>query len=469
MESNIAEHLTQGDLEKDIIGAFIANKECIAKTILQPKHFLNDTNKRMFILLKNYYQKHKEIDMPELFKQYDGNIKVQQVILSYIDYTSEYVVGIMSEFQRDEKKLIKVWQKEESKKYFEEYINGRIDYKTLKIQLDEINYNQFFKNILDISKDIEDTTPINTKEREYTEIQQLDYLTKGIEYGTLNVWSSVTNGGKTTLMTQFAKNFIKKDKKVFYFNGEQTAKEFKNNLFVSMCSKGQIQYVKDTNNENIIDIMPKDDVLEQLNIVVRDKLYVYNNEIPKNDIETMISVMEEAYDKGVRIFFIDNFMQLDSSEMLDQQTRIIEKFKRFARDKNSIVMLVAHPRKLNFGTTRLNIFDISGTQNISNKSANICTIIRKDTMTDLEKDIIFKYLLENDYNLEECDSVIEVLKTKGNKNGVVGLTYDRELKIFQEARKITLAEKEHILAEIEEEKFERKDRKKGRKNEQQDS
>jgi hypothetical protein len=208
-----------------------------------------------------------------------------------------------------------------------------------------------------------------------------------------------------------------------------------------MCNKDQIQFVKDKNNERIVDIMPKEEMSRYLNGLVRDRLYIYNNDIPKNDIDTMITVMEEAFRKGVRIFFIDNFMQLDNSEMLDQQTRIVEKFKRFARDRNTIVMLVAHPRKLNFGTTRLNIFDIAGTQNISNKAANICTIIRKDTMNESEKDFITKYLLDNNYLLDDCDSIIEVLKTKGNKNGVVGLKYDPDLKTFREVKRLTDEEK----------------------------
>lgn len=435
-------YMYDGDLEKDIIGTFFidTSNECIAKSILRPEHFLDETNRKMFNLLKLYYAKNKNVDIFEILKDYDTRKDVQKTINSYYHYAVTYVIGT-SFFKKNEQRLIERWQKETSAKLFESYKAGKIEYKTLKIKLDEINQNQFFKNILDISSDIEDTTPSNNKKREYTGFSQLDYLTKGIEYGTLNVWSAVTNGGKTTLMTQFTKNFIRKGKKVFYFNGEQTAKEFKNNLYVSMCNKDQVMYVEDENNRKIIDIMPKDEVTRYYNSLFVDRLYVYNNEIPKNDIETMISVMDEALRKGVRIFFVDNFMQLDNSEQLDQQTRIVEKFKRFARDNDVIVILVAHPRKLNFGVTRLNVFDISGTQNISNKATNICTIMRTDTMSESEKDILSKYLYENGYLLDNCDSVVEVLKTKGNKNGVVGLVYDRDFKTFREVRRLTDEEK----------------------------
>lgn len=440
MYLNSEEYLKDGNLEQDIIGMFFIDDKCMSKTILQPYHFTNDANKKMFLILKDFYKRKGNLQIQELLKEYEGNLKVQQVISQYYSYASTYVIGA-SLFNDNEQKLIGKWQKTESLKLFNRYNNNEIDYKTLRIKLDEINQNQFFKNLLEISNDIEDTTKNNTKVREYTNIRQLDYLTKGIEYGTLNVWSSVTNGGKTTLMTQFARVFVRKGKKVFYFSGEQTSKEFKNYLYIGMCTKEQLDFVKDKNNENIIDIMPKPEVTDYLNKILQDKLYIYNNDIPKNDIDTMISVMEEAYKKGVKIFFIDNFMQLDNSEMLDQQTRIVEKFKRFARDRNSIVILVAHPRKLNFGTTRLNIFDISGTQNISNKATNICTIIRVDTMSESDKDSIRKYLYDCGYLLDNCDSIIEVLKTKGNKNGLVGLTYDSDLKTYKEVRRLTEEEK----------------------------
>lgn len=433
------EYINEKDIEKEVLSCFIADEkcECISKTILQPKHFFNERNREMFIFLKNYYNRNKHLDIKELLKEEDEIIK--EISYCY-NYAGSFYTGI-EYFRADEERIIKKWQKAATQQLTEQLINNKIDIKAFKIKLDEINQNQYFKNLLDMATEITDTTPNNTKEREYTGINQLDYLTKGLEYGSLNVFSGLTNSGKTTFMTQVAKNFMYNSKKVFYFNGEQTGKEFKNNLYVSMCTKDQIDYVKDKNNPRIVDIMPKKEVLEILNDSFKDILYVYNNNIPKNDINTMLSVMEEAFRKDVRIYFIDNFMQLDDSEQLDKQTRIVESFKRFARDRNSIVILVAHPRKLNFGTSRLNIFDISGTQNISNKATNIYTIIRKDTMHENDYNGMNKSLLDNDYLIEDCDAIIEVLKTKGNRNGVVGLKFDRDLRVYKECRRLSEEEK----------------------------
>ena len=102
-----------------------------------------------------------------------------------------------------------------------------------------------------------------------------------------------------------------------------------------------------------------------------------------------------------------------------------------------IVCLVAHPRKTQFMKNRLTIFDIAGTQNIVNKSTNICSIMRTDMINDIELEDISKHLLQNNYDIKDCHAIIEVIKTKGNACKMVGLKYDSELKLYVEARKIS--------------------------------
>lgn len=429
------------DLEKIILGTFILDeKNYISSTILEPKHFLDKRNRNIFIFLVDFYKKNHTLNISQLMLGIT-DVFQRQVIFEYfsnVDITDKHY------FEQNQKKLILKWKKFATKELLTKYNNEEIDYATLKIKLEEINMNQFFKNILNISDDVKDFGNVS-KERELTKIQRLDYLLKGLEYGYIYLWTGVTNAGKTTLMIQVAKELLKEGRKIFYFSGEQTAQEFKNYLFVSMCSKEQISYIKDPHNSDIIDIVPNDSMLNYLNDLLRDKLYLYNNEIPKNDIETMILVMEEAYKLGIRIFFIDNFMQLDNSELLEQQTKIMEKFKRYALTKNVIINLVAHPRKTQFSSSRLNIMDISGTQNIANKASSIITITRVDSLNEHDYDYAKTCLGQNGYSIDSCNAFIEVLKTKGNGNGLVGLVYDKELKIYREARKMTHEEHDNFI------------------------
>ena len=327
--------------------------------------------------------------------------------------------------------------------------DNQIEIITNQLKNKQIEFSEFSKQMFELTKDDFDDEELLTLdkinnlteiEREYTEIRELDYLIKGLEYGRMNLWSGITNHGKTTLMIQIAKECLKKHKKIFYFSGEQSAEEFKNYLYVGMCNKDQLEFLKDKHNERIIDTKPKDEIINYFDNIYSKELFLYNNNLIENDINKMIKVMRKAFNQGVRIFFIDNFMQLDNSEMLEEQTKIVEQFKRFARDKKCIVNLVAHPRKTQFQKSRLTIFDIAGTQNIANKSANICTIMRKDMLNDSDLEEVKKVLLLNDYDIERCDSILEVLKTKGNACKMVGLVYDKETKTYKEACKMRSAE-----------------------------
>ena len=190
---------------------------------------------------------------------------------------------------------------------------------------------------------------------------------------------------------------------------------------------------------------PLDEIVKYYDDIYQNDFVVYNNDVIQNDIVKMMKVMNKAFNQGTRIFFIDNFMQLDNSEMLEEQTKIVEQFKRFAMKNKCIVNLVAHPRKTMFSKNRLTIFDISGTQNIANKSTNICTIMRTDLLPEAEYEEVGKLLLLNNYDIEKCQAVIEVIKTKGNACKMVGLYYDTELKQYMEARKVNPDDAERML------------------------
>ena len=76
----------------------------------------------------------------------------------------------------------------------------------------------------------------SSKERVLSGIEELDWLTKGFELGCITIWTGLTNAGKTTVLTMITKQTIQQGHKVFYFNGEQTKDDFKNNLYKQSVS-----------------------------------------------------------------------------------------------------------------------------------------------------------------------------------------------------------------------------------------
>ena len=317
------------------------------------------------------------------------------------------------------------------------YIQAQEDYKNKKI-----TKAQLMSKLNEIEDD-EDEAPITIDtikqevsiEREYTNIKELDYLTKGIEYGRVTIWTGVTNAGKTTMVTQFARECLLNGKKIFFFAGEQSASEFKNYLYITMCKPDEIEYTEDKHNKTIRDYKPIDSKIKEFDDMYKNKIYLYNNNNKKHTISSLFKSMDYCIKKGVRIFFIDNFMQIENTEKLEEQTNIIEKIKQFAMRNNIIINLVVHPRKMLNRTSRLSLFDISGSQNISNKASNIISIMRTDNLSKEDYEIIKNELAKNYYDIEECKSVIEVLKTKGNGGKMIGLTYNPNNKTYEEVNR----------------------------------
>lgn len=421
------------DLEFRIFACILMHPEIIDQFDFEDKYFKYSGILHYMIEL---YYKYQGLDTNILI-QNDKTNKALNLIVELLDYEINWknVFGYY-------KQLKEAWR------------NNNIDSVTANFKRKEITYQEFTKRMFELTNDDFDDEELLkpkdigneiTVEREYTYIDELDYLLKGLEYGKLNLFSGITNHGKTTFMIQLAKNFIRQHKKVFYFSGEQTAEEFKNYLYVGMCTKEQLEFVRDTHNPRIYDTKPTDQVLQYFDNVYANDFVVYNNNIVQNDVDKMIKVMKKAFNQGVRIFFIDNFMQLDNSEKLEEQTRIVELFKRFAMKNNVIVCLVAHPRKTQFMKSRLTIFDIAGTQNIANKSANICTIMRTDLLNEADYKEIENGLANNSYDIKDCDAVVEVLKTKGNGCKMVGLKYNKEIKNYYEARRISMEEYKRII------------------------
>lgn len=281
----------------------------------------------------------------------------------------------------------------------------------------------------------------NSKDRLLTGIKQLDYMIKGFELGCVSLWTSATNGGKTTMMTMIIRETIKQGEKVFMFNGEQTKEDFKNNLYKQSVTSNNIYDVK-YKDTNIHDYYVKDTVLEELKKLYGDNVILFDNE-NKRDINTLLYAMNEVHELyGVKMFVLDNLMQIDitnTNNIYLEQTELMEQLRTFAVNKKVHINLVAHPKKDADNLIRPSIYSVSGSMNITNKAFNVCSLIRKDHLDKAGKEYksLKKYLLNNRYNIEDCDEIIEVLKTKGEYCGVIGLTYDSLRKTYIEIERMT--------------------------------
>lgn len=302
-------------------------------------------------------------------------------------------------------------------------ILGKTEVKEMYYRLDDIKYT---------------TVP---KARTLSGIEELDYNTSGFEMGCITIWTGLTNAGKTTVMTMIAKKTIEQGERIFFFNGEQTKEDFKNNLYIQASSKKDL-IRKQYRNSIVYDTFVKEEKARELEKIYGNKIYIYNNEVER-DINSLLYAMEELRkEQKIRVFFLDNFMQIDikSENVFQEQTNIMEKLRTFAVNKKVHIHLVAHPRKIERFQVRLSLYDIAGSSNLSNKAYNIISIMRMDKIKNdnKEKEKLERELLELNYDLNTIDTVLEIIKTKGqnHKSNLVALKYDRELRTFEPSRKI---------------------------------
>ena len=289
-------------------------------------------------------------------------------------------------------------------------------------------------------------------ERILTGFNDLDYFTKGLEVGVTLLVAN-TNAGKSTFVQGVIARAIEQGYKVFSFAGEHTAQSFLQLLYHQNSTKKDYVPIAYKNwkgeDTNIADWYITEEREKAIKKKFDGKLFIYSNKA-KRDIDTMIDAMRSCYEEqGARFFVIDNMISIDniSSNVFAEQTAITEKIRTFALNYKVIVLLVAHQRKNEKGSFLIDIQDVAGSQNISNKAYNVIAQYRTDMLNRDSKDYetLTRELAKCGFNIDKCDGVLSVIKTKGNSNGYVGLKYDSETKTYRQADKISQTEADKIF------------------------
>lgn len=292
-----------------------------------------------------------------------------------------------------------------------------------------------------------------SRERILTGFNDLDYYTKGLGIG-ITLLVANTNVGKSTFVQGVLAKAIEQGYKAWVFSGEHTADSFLQLLYHQNSTKKDYVPIPYKNwkgeDTSIVDWYITEEKEEELKAKFTDKLFIYSNKAPR-DIETMLDSMHDCYkNKGVRFFLIDNMISIDniSSNTFAEQTRITEVIRTFALNYKVFVLLVAHQRKnAERGGFLIDIQDVAGSQNISNKAYNVIAQYRTDMLSQESKDYdrLKSEMAKCGFDLTKCDGVLQVLKSKGNGGGYVGLTYDSETLTYRQATKITKTQADKIF------------------------
>lgn len=292
-----------------------------------------------------------------------------------------------------------------------------------------------------------------SKERILTGFDDLDYYMKGIEIGVTLLVAN-TNAGKSTFVQGVLARAIEQGYNAWAFSGEHTAESFQQLLFHQNSTKADYEPIPYVNwkgeKTNIVDWYVTASKEQELKSRFKDHLFFYSNKAPRT-IEAMLDSMTECYKtKNTRFFLIDNLISIDNitSNVFAEQTRITEQIRTFALNNKVFVLLVAHQRKnAEKGGFILDIQDVAGSQNISNKAYNVVAQYRIDMLPKEVKDYdrLTKYLADCGFDITKCDGVLQVMKTKGNGYGWVGLKYDAETLTYRQADKVLKTKADEIV------------------------
>lgn len=205
-------------------------------------------------------------------------------------------------------------------------------------------------------------------------------ITKGLRCGELVVLTGPTGSGKTTFLSQLSLDFAKSGKSCLWGSFEIKNVQLLRKMFMQFCKMSDLSVLK----RERIEVLAND--FEQL------PLY-FLNYFGGTDIDEVIEAMDFAvYKYDVEHILIDNlqFMMPRGSvrrrlnfDKFDSQDAVIDRFRKFATEKQVNVILVIHPRKEE-ETTRLSLASVFGTGKATQEADMVMILQRLNGGTAIE-------------------------------------------------------------------------------------
>ena len=205
-------------------------------------------------------------------------------------------------------------------------------------------------------------------------------ITKGFRCGELVVLTGPTGSGKTTFLSQLSLDFAKAGKSSLWGSFEIKNVQLLRKMFMQFCKMSDLSVLK----REKIEVLAND--FEQL------PLY-FLNYFGGTDIDEVIEAMDFAvYKYDVEHIVIDNlqFMMPRNYERksinfdkFEAQDTVIDRFRKFATEKQVNVILVIHPRKEE-ETTRLSLASVFGTGKATQEADMVMILQRLNGGTAIE-------------------------------------------------------------------------------------
>lgn len=257
----------------------------------------------------------------------------------------------------------------------------------------------------------------------------------------------------TTLTSQILESVIQQDYKVGAFFGEDSLLEARDRIYKQSTSYNSSNISYKVYEQNGKQTNTGEYILSQEAFEIAQRKFSNKFFLFPIDFGAKVDEILEAFDKliiekGVKVFVLDNADQFEfSSENENKAMRDIQiKIRNFAIQKNVLIFLIAHTRKIERDVLLPDLNDVKGTSALVNIARDVIIIIRMDKIDRTTKTYkgLVSLLKQNNYDIEEkdkdgnykVDAILYVPKTKGRKLGFVCLGFNRITQTYYEVKKI---------------------------------
>lgn len=268
------------------------------------------------------------------------------------------------------------------------------------------------EEILNRAENLCDVNPMNRENVQSftTGIKMLDQSVELI-FGKLVVLSGVNGSGKSTLLGQLMLESLQQNFNVFAYSGELMDNEFQ--YWIDLQAAGDDNVIQKTSKKGktYYDIEPY--ARREIHKWYADRFFIYKNNESMQFADIMDVVETYRAHRKCNVIFLDNFLTLDISDLDDKdlkaQTIFINSLARYAKEKQVLIFLVIHPKKIYRGICTKG--DVLGSGNLTNAIDYLFLIHRmneawRTAMQDRQLSAISKK------RLTECDNILEVSKDR---------------------------------------------------------
>ena len=245
-----------------------------------------------------------------------------------------------------------------------------------------------------------------------TGIYELDKRIGGLYMGQVAVLTGKRGEGKSTLASQIMANALNQTDpsgepyNIFAYSGELPDYHFKSWIDKQIAGADNLTAKYNEYGDVTYEIAPN--ITETINNWYENRAYIFDNTVVNSELDvstaenkvTLLETIEQAITHyNTKLILIDNLMTaLDyepSDDLYRAQSNFVNKVKSIAVKYNVAVILIAHPRKSQFGEKSLGNESISGSADITNRV-----------------DLVITYSKNTESDNEDYQSVIGVTKNR---------------------------------------------------------